>query len=212
MRGTLFGLLLLAAPALSAERGWSVVSGSSVGQGRLALQFQAGWPDLSLSGVYGANEKMDVGARVAFSYGQDGSLGFGPGAVPGFRLQGVIRYSLVDTGNVRLGVTFSPGLAIDYIPGVVTPRILLPGQLLLGIAPTEALAVHVGVDLPVYVTPGTFGGLTFPVLVGAGAEYHVDRALAVTGVLRVGPALELTRPGAPARFALQALVGLAYRI
>ncbi|HEY8208113.1 MAG TPA: hypothetical protein VIG99_11570 [Myxococcaceae bacterium] len=213
MRGTWFGvLLLLAAPARSAERSWSVISGSAVGQSRLALQLQAGWPALSLSGFYGASDKLDVGLRVAFSYGQDGSLGFGPSPVPGFRLQGGVRYTLADAGTVRLGVTFVPGLAIDYLPGLVTPRILAPVQIVLAIAPIDTLAVHVGVDVPLYVTPGTFGGLTLPILVGAGAEYHVDRSLAVTGLLRTGPALELTRPGAPARFAIEVLAGVAYRI
>ncbi|HYV44993.1 MAG TPA: hypothetical protein VFA20_09035 [Myxococcaceae bacterium] len=205
-------LLLLASPAVAAERSWPVMSGGAVGPSHLALQFQAGWPGLSLAGLYGVNDKLDAGLSLAFAYGADGSLGFGPGLVPGFRLQPTVRYALVDTGAIRLGAWFAPGFGMDYLPGVPTPRILLPLGLTVGIVPSEALAFHVGLDLPVSVTPGTFGGLTFPILVGGGVEYHVDRALALTAQMRIGPAIELTRPGAPAHLALEILGGLAYRI
>jgi hypothetical protein len=212
MRRTLGWLLLLASPAMAAERSWSVMSGAAVGPNHLALQFQAGWPDLSLAGFYGVNDKLDAGVRLAFAYGEDGSLGFGPGAVPGFRLQVGARYALVDAGAFRLGASFTPGFGMDYLPGLPTPRILLPLALTVGIAPSEAVAIHAGLDLPIYVTPGTFGGLTFPILVGGGVEYHVDRALAFTGRARVGPAIEITRPGAPAHLVLEVLGGLAYRL
>jgi hypothetical protein len=212
MRRKLWWLLLLASPAVAAERSWSVMSGSAVGPAHLALQFQAGWPDLSLAGNYGINEKLDVGARLAFAYGADGSLGFGPGVVPGFRIQVGARYTLVDTGTIRVGASFTPGFGLDALPGAPTARILLPLGLTVGIAASEAMAFHVGLDLPIYVTPGTFGGLTLPILVGGGVEYHVDQALALTAQARIGPAIELTRPGAPARLALDVLAGLAYRI
>jgi len=212
MRRTLLGLLLLASPAVAAERGWPVMSGGAVGPGHLALQFQAGWPALSLAGWYGVNDKLDAGLSLAFTYGADGSLGFGPSPVPGFRIQPTVRYALVDNGTIRLGAWFAPGFGLDALPGAPTPRILLPLGLAVGIAPSEALAIHVGLDLPVYVTPGPFGGLTFPILVGGGVEYHVDKALALTAQARIGPAIELTRAGAPARLALDVLGGLAYRI
>jgi len=212
MRRTLWWVVLLASPAAAAEQSWSVMSGSAVGPSHLALQFEAGWPDLSLAGWYGVNEKLDAGVRLGFSYGADGSLGFGPGVVPGFRIQVGGRYALVDSGTFRLGASFTPGFGMDYIPGVATPRILLPLALTVGIALSEPMTVHVGLDLPISVTPGTFGGLTFPILVGGGVEYHVDRALAFTAQGRIGPAIELTRAGAPARLVVHALGGIAYRI
>jgi hypothetical protein len=120
MRRKLWWLLLLASPAVAAERTWSVMSGASVGQSHLALQFQAGWPELSLGGYYGMGGAFDAGVKLAFTYGADGSLGFGPGVVPGFRIQPAIRYALVDTGTLRVGAWFAPGFGLDYEPGAPT--------------------------------------------------------------------------------------------
>lgn len=205
--------LLLAAPAWAAEggRGWSVLSGSPVGASHVALEAQAGWPDLAIGGLLGLNDKADVGVRFAFDYGQDGSLWFGSGAAPGFRLQAVGRYALLDAGALRIGAWCSPGFGMDFLPGDTTARVLLPLGLTLALAPSEALALHAGVDLAMYVTPGLFGGLTLPILLGGGAEYHLDRAFAVTARVRLGPAIELSRPGAPSHLVLQALAGTAYR-
>lgn len=216
MRRTRLGLCwlaLLAAPLAAAQEGggWSVLSGSAVGRGHLALLLQAGWPEISLGGQYGYSDKLDLGARFAFAYGQDGSFGVGPGAVPGFRVQATGRYELLRSGAVRLGASFAPGFGIDYLPGLPTPRILLPLGLTVGVAPGGPLTFHAGLELPLYATPGAFGGLTFPILLGGGAEYRVSPNLVATAQVRAGPALELTRAGAPARFALQLLLGLAYR-
>jgi hypothetical protein len=48
--------------------------------------------------------------------------------------------------------------------------------------------------------------------VGGGVEYHLDKALALTAQGRLGPVIEVSRPGAPAHFALEVLGGLAYRL
>lgn len=212
MRRTLGWLLLLAAPAVAAEHSWSVMSGSAVGPSHLALQFQAGWPDLSLAGSYGLNDKLDAGLRLAFAYGGDGSIGFGPGLAPGFRVQPEVRYALVDTGTIRLGAWFAPGFGMDSILGIATPIVLVPLGLTVGIAPGEALAFHVGVDVALSIKPTAFSGATLPILIGGGVEYHVDKALALTARARMGPAIELSRPGAPAHFALDVLGGMAYRL
>ena len=220
MRTTMLGLcwLAMAAQAMAAEKevagaggDWSVLSGSAVGYGHMALHLQAGWPDASLAVLRAAGDRLDLGARLAFSYGQDGSLGVGPGVAPGFRLQAAARYELFRAGPMRLGGSFSPGFGVDYPLGLATPRILLPLELAAGIAVGNALVVHLGLELPAYVTPGIFGGLTVPILFGGGAEYRLDRALAVTGRVRIGPALELTR-NAASRFVLHLGFGLAYRI
>jgi hypothetical protein len=219
MRGTMLGvwalLLAVAAPASAEDKGWSVLSGTSVGPGHVALQLQAGWPDLSLGGHYGLGDKLDVGGRFAFSYGQDGSLGFGVGPAPGFRFQASARYQLISSGALRLGAGFSPGFGLDLLPGVTTPRILFPLQLVFGIVPGGKLMLHVGLDLPLYATlptAATTGGVTFPILVGGGVEYALDRSLAATGQLRIGPVLEITRAGAPTHLAVQVAAGLAYRM
>jgi len=219
MRKAMLGFLwVVPALALAAEQGaapsggdWPVLSGSAVGRGHFALHLQAGWPDAALAGLWGSSDRLDLGARIALGYGQDGSLGVGPAGAFGFRLQAVARHELLRAGAVRLGGSFSPGFGIDYPAGLVTPRILLPLELTAGLAAGDALAVHLALELPVYITPGTFGGLTVPILLGGGAEYRLDRALSATGRVRAGPALELTR-NAATRFALELAFGLAYRM
>jgi hypothetical protein len=166
---------------------------------------------VSVAGHLGYTDRLDVGARAAFTWGQDGTLFSGPGAVPGFRVQASARYQLLSAGAVTLGADFAPGFGIDYPPGVQTPRILLPLGLTAGVHLGDALLVHAGLDLPVTVTPGAFGGVAFPILLGGGVEYRLGQALEVTGRLLMGPSVALTQAGTPARLALELAVGLAYR-
>ena len=104
----------------------------------------------------------------------------------------------------------APGLRTAFGIGLA-----LPVGLTLGLPVGSALMLNVGVDVPFYVLFGGGGGPVFPLLVGGGLEYFVDRNLAVTFNVRMGPSI-----GAygyvvrrhDARFTLDATIGIAYRL
>ena len=81
---------------------------------------------------------------------------------------------------------------------------------MLGFRAMDKLIVNGGIDIPMYITPNV-GTFTVPLLFGGGAEYALSDALEVTGRVRLGPALELTQNAAN-RFAMELLVGVAYRL
>lgn len=207
--------LMLAAPALAQQKGgagpWSVGSGTSVGQGRMAFQVVAGWPGLVATGQYGLSEQLDVGGRVGFSYGLDGAVGSGGSVIPGLRLQGLARFELLSSGALTLGVEAAPGLFFNFWPGYLEPGLLLPVSLVVGFSAGEALSFRGVVDVPAYLLLGSFRRFLLPILFGGGGEYRVDRSLALTFDLRLGPALDLTSSGA-ARLVINTAVGVAYRL
>src|SRR4051812_17461349 len=92
----LLAVLLCSAPAL-AEVG-STLSGRTVGKDVKEVQAEVGWPGVTGQFLFGATEKLDVGARLGLLYG--GPLTLNP--MPGAAAQGVFRYSLLDTGLVSI--------------------------------------------------------------------------------------------------------------
>jgi len=193
-------LALLSAPVLAeepkAESGGggqmtSVLSGKSMGSGAL-VHAQIGFPGLSVALLTGGGP-LDIGARFSLLYAYEGITVLT--RIPGIKLQGVVRMQLLDRGKLNLGLSFSPGLFFYFFPGDTEIGLPLPVNLVLGYAVSPKLMAHLGVDLPIFAVFGPLGGLAIPVLVGGGLEYAVDRQLALTLSLRVGPSVPLTGNG-----------------
>jgi len=55
-------------------------------------------------------------------------------------------------------------------------------------------------------------GVVFGPLVGVGGEYLVDRNLAVTARVRVGPEISLDHNGSSNQLGLQTMIGIAYNM
>jgi len=72
--------------------------------------------------------------------------------------------------------------------------------------------VSVGGDVPLLLSVTNPFGFLFGPLVGAGAEYRIDKDLAVTGKLRFGPEFAFDHNGGSSEFAFQTLVGVAYAL
>jgi hypothetical protein len=217
VKAVLVGLLLVSGPALAQEgsgrgQGWSVLAGQTVGQGSNVLVGQIGWPGLSLGLLHGATPRFDLGAKLNLNYGREGIV---TSVVPGFKLQAWMRLALVQTSQVNIALTFAPGPLFYFYDGYTDVGLALPLGLTLGLPVGSALMLNVGVDVPFYVLFGSGGGPVFPLLVGGGLEYFVDRNLAVTFNVRMGPSI-----GAygyyvrrnDARFTLDATIGVAYRL
>ena len=122
------------------------------------------------------------------------------------------------SSQVNVGITFAPGpLFYFYDYGFNTYTdvgLALPVALTLGLPVGSALMLNIGIDVPFYVIFGAGGGPVFPLLVGGGLEYFVDRKLAVTFNVRMGPSIGTAGNfnRGSARFTLDATVGVAYHL
>lgn len=214
------GVLLVSGAALAQGeygrgQGWSVLSGESVGQGSNTLVGDVGWPGLSVGLLHGATSRFDIGGKLTFNYGREGIV---TQVVPGLKLQAWMRLMLVESSKVNVGLTFSPGPFFYFFGGFTDVGLVLPLGLTIGIPVGSALMLNVGLDVPFYVTFGEGGGPVVPLLVGGGLEYFIDRRLAVTFNVRMGPSLGAYNYDiygnyrGQAAFTLNALVGVAFQL
>ena len=177
---------------------------------------QVGWPGLSLGLLHGGTDRFDIGGKVGFNYGREGIV---TRVVPGLKLQAWLRLMLIQASKVNVGLSFAPGPFFYFYKGYTDVGLVLPLALTIGIPVGSALMLNVGLDAPFYVTFGNNGGPVVPLLVGGGAEYFIDRSLAVTFNVRMGPTLgayassrELLVDRSRSAFTLEALIGVAYRL
>jgi len=186
-------------------QGWSVLSGETVGSGRTAFHGQVGWPGLSGTLLHGVNDKVDIGGRFTFNYGQEGIVS---SVVPGLKLQGLMKFQLAQA-KVNFGLMLEPGVFFYFHRGDTDIGMTLPVKFLVGIPASSALMINAGMDIPFQVYFGQGSTAVIPILFGGGLEYFVDQSLGVTFNLRMGPSI-VTR-GGNVEFTLESLVGVAYR-
>jgi hypothetical protein len=180
------GLFLAPASALAQAGGHaSVLSGKVLGSGTV-VHGQFGWPGISATLLTSGGPKVDFGGKVSFNYGYEGMTRYA--TIPGLKAQGILRLMLLEKNKFNLGLRFSPGLFV-YFPyrDYTVTGLTLPVDLAAGIRLTPELMVNFGVDMPLFVAFGPYGGASLPFLVGAGIEYAIDRALGVSFNLRAGP-------------------------
>jgi hypothetical protein len=206
--------LLLAASSWAQEarggQGWSVLSGQTVGSNQTAITGAVGWPGISATLLQGVQPHLDVGVRLGFNYGIEGVVT--SNVTPGLKVQGVLRVCLLDSARFNFGIEFAPGPFFYFYTRDTQVGLTLPLSAKLGIPAGAALMLHLGLDLPMYVTFGPGGRVVLPILVGAGAEYYIDQRLSVSFAVRMGPALNANGPYASTPLALQAQVGVALKL
>lgn len=204
------GLLLcclMFVPGLASAQGqgWSVLSGETVGSGRNAFHGQVGWPGLSGTLLHGASDKVDLGGRFTFNYGQEGVVS---AVSPGLKLQGLVRLQLVQ-GKPNIGLSFEPGVLFYFHSGNTDIGMTLPVKFVVGIPASSALMINAGMDLPIQVYFGRGSTAVIPILFGGGMEYFIDQRLGLTFNLRMGPSIVTN--GGSVLFTLESLFGVSYR-
>ena len=195
-------------PVMSRGQGWSVHSGQTVGDRSNVVFGEVGWPGLSVSLLHGATSRFDIGGRLTLiNYGFEGRIN---DVLPGMKLQMLTRIGLVETSRFNLGLAFGPGV-LFYFPrfGPTIVGIALPLEINAGIPIGSAIMINFGMDMPMFVTFGRTGSFFIPILFGGGVEYFLNRNLAFTFNLKMGPSIH-TASG-HAEFAMEALLGIAYR-
>jgi len=225
LRVTVLGVAMVAGAAgaqtqtTAAPPRWSVDSGLTVGDGANVVRAQVAWPGLWLDYVHGLGSDFDIGGRLAMNWG--GPAGevnycFGAFGVTGcggsnfnFDFQLLLRKQIADFGRLKLAGTFNPGFIL-FTQGSLT-GINLPVGVQLGIPFNDQLIFNASFELPMYLSFGNGQtNFTIPLLFGGGAEYAVMPELLVTFKLALGPSIP-TASGTSTTFALQSLLGVAYK-
>lgn len=195
-------------PAVREDSGqaWSAIGGRTLAPGDNLLEASLGYPAISGSYLRGVSPGINVGGRLGFVYGVEGMF---REPAPGFKLQGIVKFRLVDSGKVSLAVAIEPGLLYygSFLQGARV-GLTLPVGLRLGIAASSAIAVAVLVELPMWVEFGQFGGFNLPILTGGGVEYFITSQLAAFVRARIGPTIRTLRP---TEVTFDGSVGIAYR-
>lgn len=198
---------LAAAPALAAVP--SVLGGNAMGTGTDVVHAQVGWPGVSGTYLHGYNDKTDIGVKFGFNYGFE-SLITTFGVNPGLKLQGVLRYELVDKPTYNIGLRIEPGF-FTYFDSNFIFGMTLPVGVHAGFPINEKFSVHAVGEIPFSFGIGDNIWIV-PFVVGGGVEYSVTPDIALTATLRTGPALVAFSGGSSAEFYYQTLVGAAFKI
>lgn len=226
MRSTFLALValasLMAAPAHAQRtarpesgQGWSVLGATTIGDGAMALNAQFGYPGISAEFLAGLGS-VDVGFRGTYNYGFEGwTARFSERN--GLKGQALLHLNVLRGQRVNLGLRFEPGIFAYFTSTRTDTALTLPVGMTLGIPVSSALNLGLTLDVPMYVlwtngrgpwNPWIDEGLYVPILFGAGAEYFVDRNIALTAQMKMGPTL---RPGGGAIFTLHFLFGVAVK-
>jgi hypothetical protein len=192
-------------------QGWSLLAGDTVGAGQNVLSAQIGWPGVSVGLLHGATPKFDIGGKFTFNWGQEGIVQI---VEPGIKLQAWVRLMLARMPQASLALVFQPGPIFYFHDSFTQVGLALPVSLVAGIPVGSAIMLNLGLDVPFHVYFGSGGGPVFPLLVGGGLEYFIDRNLQVNFNVRMGPSLypdQGRRGRNHADFTLEALMGVGWR-
>lgn len=196
----------LVAGEASAE-GWSAMSGQTLGTGTGMVWGQAGWPGISADVAWGTSPTLDLGGRFTFNYGEEGITDTG---VLGLKFQFTLRTLLVRKPKFDLALRFDPGLLLYFPSNRTLVGLTFPVGLELGFPISPVVRVNGSFDLPFWITFSPSPTQAFiPILFGGGVEYLVEKDLALTARLKMGPTIA-TYSG-HAYFTLYFLLGVAYR-
>lgn len=196
----------LVAGEASAQSG-SAMSGQTLGTGAGLIWGQAGWPGISADLAYGTSPTLDLGGRFTFNYGEEGITDTG---VLGLKFQFTLRTQLVHKAKFDLALRFDPGLLLYFPSDRTIVGVTFPVGLEFGFPISPVFRATGSLDLPFWITFSPSPTQAFiPLLFGGGVEYLVEKELALTARLKMGPTIA-TYSGR-AYFTLYFQVGVAYR-
>ncbi len=189
----------------TADSNWTATAGRTVGNGNAVLHAEAGWPGIGLTYLKGLDERSDIGFHLGLNYGFEGTTN----RVSGINLAVPYRHTLASSGDTSLAFRMDPGISIYGNNGVLF-GIGGPLGIVAGLRVSDPLTLDVGADIPILLSFSNPTGFLFGPEFGAGAEYLIDRNLAVTARFRIGPQFGLTSSGTDSQAAFVTLIGLAY--
>jgi hypothetical protein len=210
--GTAVAAVLLTTPARAADDApWSVESGKTVGAGQTVFWGQVGYPGIWAEIIHGMDPTLEIGGKFAFNYGFEGIIDC---CVVGLDFQFLLRKQFFDNGKIRIAGRFDPGFLLYFPSGFTFFGITFPIGVEFGFPVSSVVSINASFDLPMYVLFGSGGyGTTFviPLLFGGGAEYLIEKNLALTFKLKLGPSIVTGNYFGSTKFTLYALFGAAYK-
>jgi hypothetical protein len=188
---------------------WSAMSGQTLGSGAGMIWGQFGWPGISADLAYGVSPTLDLGGRFTFNYGEEGITDTG---VLGLKFQFTLRGQLIHKPKFDMALRFDPGLLLYFPSNTTVVGMTFPVGLEFGFPITPVFRANASFDLPFWITfsPSPVAGY-IPILFGGGVEYLVQRDLALTARLKMGPTIATRSTTRNAFFTLYFLFGIAYR-
>ena len=190
----------------SAADDWSATQGRTVGQGQNVVTGEAGWPGIAVQFLHGLDPATDIGLRVGFNYGFANTTA---GEV-GVDLQVPVRRYLMTTNGFDIEAHAAPGITFSGNNGETLFGVGGPIGVLAAYKVDPKLTFSGGVDVPILISFANPAGVLFGPLVGAGAEYKLEKNLALTGKVRVGPEFAIQSGHTGSDLGFQTLVGVAY--
>jgi hypothetical protein len=205
-------LALAAGPARAAEDApWTVESGKTVGAGNNVFWGQVGYPGIWAELVHGTDATTEIGGKFAFNYGFEGIVNAG---VVGLDFQFLLRKQFFDNGKIRIAGVFDPGILLYFPSGFTFFGITFPVGVEFGFPVSPQVSINASFDLPMYVLFPSGGYNTvfvIPLLFGGGAEYLIEKNLALTFKLKLGPSIVTGNYYGSTQFTLYVLFGAAYK-
>lgn len=210
------GTALLALLFSSAARGagdapWTVESGKTVGEGSNVFWGQGGYPGIWAEFIHGLTPTLEIGGKFAFNYGFEGIVDINK---VGLDFQFLVRKQFFDNGKMRIAGRLDPGLLLYFPSGTTVVGITFPVAVEFGFPVSSEVTINASFAAPMYVDFAYGGaGFVIPILFGGGVEYLLERNIALTFRLALGPSFVAGDGyvgGSPA-FTLYALFGAAYK-
>jgi hypothetical protein len=201
-----------AAARAQTDGDWSATAARTIPPGQNVLQLEAGWPGVSLAWLHGQTRNSDVGGRLSFLYGFEGTTR----TIAGLQLQVPYRHLLLGGADFfGLAAHVDPGFTVYWHNadrGGTEPGIGAPIGLVAGFRIDSRLTLEAGADFPIFLSFVHPLGLFLGPQVGGGAEYHIQPNLAVTLRARFGPNFAAANGDTSTNFAFSTLLGLAYNM
>jgi hypothetical protein len=169
------------------------------------LQAEAGWPGIGFTWLKGMDERSDLGLHVALNYGFEGTSN----TATGFNLAIPYRRTLGTMGDTAFAFEMQPGISIYSNNGVLF-GVGGPIGVVAGFHVSPPLTLDLAAEVPVLISFSNPAGFLFGPQFGGGGEYLIDRNLAITARLRIGPRFALDSAGSAAQTGFVTLIGLAY--
>jgi hypothetical protein len=184
---------------------WSATAGRTVGSGNSVLQAEAGWPGIGFTWLKGMDERTDLGLHIGLNYGFEGTSN----TATGFNLAVPYRRTLGSMGDTTFAFEMQPGISIYSNNGAMV-GVGGPIGVVAGFHVSPPLTLDLAADVPVLLSFSHPTGFLFGPQFGGGGEYLIDRNLAITARLRIGPRFALDSSGTASETGFVTLIGLAY--
>jgi hypothetical protein len=185
---------------------WTATAARTVGSGNSVLQAEAGWPGIGFTWLKGMDERTDLGLHIGLNYGFEGTSN----AATGFNFAVPYRRTLGTIGDTAFAFEMQPGLSIYSNNGSALVGIGGPVGVVAGFHVSQPLTLDLAADIPVLLSFTNPTGFLFGPQFGGGGEYLIDRNLAITARVRIGPRFALDSSGTAAQTGFVTLIGLAY--